>query len=108
MRLTIEAEKGWVSESPEKALEALARIASAEGVSREDFLLSIAKAAGATSAGAHAADKSRWRVLLESSSEAKRLYEIAISVAVEETMALFSRHFMDINKDKLRREESGS
>ena len=108
MRLTIEADRGWVSESPEKALEALARIASAEGVSREDFLLSIAKAAGATSAHVHAADKSQWQVLVESSNEARRLYEIALSVAVEETVALLKSHFSDLDRSKLRREESGS
>ena len=82
MKLALEAPSGLVSQRPDLVVDALVAIAKSEGLSRCEFLDSLAKATGATRAHQHAEGGSPYLVVREASERASFVYESAMTMAL--------------------------
>ena len=102
MQLIVEAEGGLVSGRPDLLVDALLAIALSEGSTEDEFLAAIAKAAGASKAHQHASERSRYLVVDACAAEAKRVYGVAMTVALNEIAEMLREHLATIDVGELR------
>ena len=101
MKLALEAPPGLVSKRPDLLVEALAAVAQSEGLSGEEFMTALAKAAGATRSHQHATDRPQYRVLREAGERAGHLYESAMTVAVNEIIGMIAAQLEHVDLSEI-------
>ena len=99
MKISLEADHGSIQRNPTKVVDALVSVVSAEGGCVEHFLHDLAKAAGATKAsgGSVRAEETPFQAVKDAQNEASRIYETAMTVAVNEILELLEDHLSSID-----------
>lgn len=78
MRLTVDAPPGAVADHPDKALDALADIAEADGACRDEWLEKALRSGGASHRHVHVTREPTYRVVKDAVGEAATLHKRAM------------------------------
>lgn len=101
MKIAVEASEP-LSAQPARLVDALVAIARSENADTREFLDQIAKAAGGTTAHAHASEESNFAVFDEVATQAVATYQTAMTMALAEIQALIQGRLSSVDKESLR------
>lgn len=101
-RFSLTIPQGLVYERPDTFVDAVASIVEAEGGNREDWLDSVAKAAGAERTTVPVSQRPMFKVIREAVEESEGIYETAMSLAMSEIRTLLETAFEDVDREAIR------